>query len=153
MGGFTAPGGSSCYEFFDPSSHHASWGYVQLINVHARALGGRLEYPTCFCSAGSVDYWLQAQWEAGKKVSLADFDPALAVVHIPHGPLTANWNGARGARPNGLHNHDHWWHFSERALRTWFENLGLEDIGFANTIRDYKDNKLMDYHVVAVKPA
>jgi len=45
-----------------------------------------------------VDYWLQAQWEAGKRVSLADFDPALAVVHIPHGPLTANWNGARGAR-------------------------------------------------------
>jgi len=65
------------YEFFDPSSHHASWGYVQLINVHARALGGKLEYPTCFCSASSVDYWLQAQWEAGKKLSLADFDPAL----------------------------------------------------------------------------
>ena len=29
------------------------------------------------------------------------------------------------AWPNGLHNHDHWWHFSERTLRTWFENLGL----------------------------
>ena len=58
---------------------------------------------------------------------------------------TASW-------PNGLHNHDHWWHFSERTLRTWFENLGLTNIGFANTIRDYEDDKLMDYHIVAVKP-
>jgi SAM-dependent methyltransferase len=57
------------------------------------------------------------------------------------------------AWPNGLHNHDHWWHFSERTLRTWFENLGLTKIGFANTIREHEDNKLMDYHIVAVKPA
>ena len=56
------------------------------------------------------------------------------------------------AWPNGLHNHDHWWHFSERTLRTWCENLGLVKIGFANTIREYEDNKLMDYHIVAVKP-
>jgi predicted SAM-dependent methyltransferase len=57
------------------------------------------------------------------------------------------------AWPNGLRNHDHWWHFSEQTLRTWFKNLGLTKIGFANTIREYEDNKLMDYHVVAVKPA
>jgi 2-polyprenyl-3-methyl-5-hydroxy-6-metoxy-1,4-benzoquinol methylase len=57
------------------------------------------------------------------------------------------------AWPGGLHNHDHWWHFSERTLRIWFENVGLEGIAFANTIREHEDNKLMDYHVVAVKPA
>ncbi len=62
------------------------------------------------------------------------------------------------AWPDGLHNHDHWWHFSERTLRTWLHNAGLVDIAFANTIRpgcpgcgDERE-KLMDYHVVARRP-
>jgi predicted SAM-dependent methyltransferase len=53
---------------------------------------------------------------------------------------------------NGLHNHDHWWHFSERSLRNWFEGAGFVDVRFSNTVRDYEENKLMDYHVVGVKP-
>jgi hypothetical protein len=57
------------------------------------------------------------------------------------------------AWPDGIHNHEHWWAFSERTLRIWLEALGLDMLGFANTIREYEDNKLMDYHVVAVKPA
>jgi len=53
------------------------------------------------------------------------------------------------AWPAGLHNHDHWWHFSERTLRTWLHNAGLVDIAFANTVRANEGGKLMDYHVVA----
>jgi hypothetical protein len=86
------------YQANNPADDHSSWGYFQLLNVRARALGGKLEYPTIFCSAGSVDYWLQAQWQEGKKISLAKFDPSLAVVHIFHGPIAGKWNGTRGAK-------------------------------------------------------
>lgn len=55
------------------------------------------------------------------------------------------------AWPNGLHNHDHWWHFSERTLRAWFEAAGLSGVRFANTIRANEGDKLMDYHIVARK--
>lgn len=54
------------------------------------------------------------------------------------------------AWPNGLHNRDHWWHFSERGLRTWFRAAGLVDICFCNTVRE--DGRLVDYHVVGTKP-
>jgi SAM-dependent methyltransferase len=55
-------------------------------------------------------------------------------------------------RHENLHNHDHWWHFSERTLRMWYEALGLKRIAFANTIREHEDNKLMDYHAVGRRP-
>jgi 2-polyprenyl-3-methyl-5-hydroxy-6-metoxy-1,4-benzoquinol methylase len=56
------------------------------------------------------------------------------------------------AWPGDLHSREHIWHFSERTLRVWFENLGLVDIQFANTVRAYEAGKLMDYHVVGRKP-
>ncbi len=82
----------------------APWGYFQLWNVRAKALAklsqpGALRYPECFVSAGNVDTWWQLHWPWSKKIPLAlAEDPAWDVGHVPHGPLTARWNGAK---PNG----------------------------------------------------
>jgi hypothetical protein len=89
------------YEFGDPPTNHSPWGYLQLVNVRARALAGhdlRRLFPAVFCSAASVDHWLQARWEPSKRVSLYDFDSGFLTVHIPHGRLGERWNGVRGAR-------------------------------------------------------
>jgi hypothetical protein len=91
------------YELRDPAGNDNPWGYFQLFNAGAAAIQPRWSgregefFPECFCSAGSIDHWTQAQWPLEKQISLADWsgDHRFDVLHLWHGSLAARWNGYR----------------------------------------------------------
>lgn len=89
------------YERLDPHGNHAAWGYFQLFNMRAQALAGGIKFPTCFCSAGTIDYWTMAQWPREKRISLADWagETRFDVLHLWHGTIATRWNGYQP--PNG----------------------------------------------------
>jgi hypothetical protein len=83
------------YELLDPHGNNSPWGYFQLFNVRAAAISMPFRFPECFCSAGTIDHWTQAQWPQDKRVSLADWagDHRFDVLHLWHGELASRWNG------------------------------------------------------------
>jgi hypothetical protein len=89
------------YELLDPHGNNNPWGYFQLFNVRASSIRRPFRFPECFCSAGTIDHWTQAQWPKDKQISLADWagDHRFDVLHLWHGNLAARWNGP--APPNG----------------------------------------------------
>jgi hypothetical protein len=135
------------YELLDPHGNNNPWGYFQLFNVRASALRSRLStlgyrlFPECFCSAGTIDQWTQAQWPKDKRISLADWagDRRFDVLHLWHGPLASRWNGYRPA--NGRWRYagqtdmgqtdEHWarqWPVPCRVRRTNAVTLECEEI-------------------------
>lgn len=129
------------YELLDPQGNNNPWGYFQLFNIRASSISRPFRFPECFCSAGTIDHWTQAQWPKDKQISLADWagDHRFDALHLWHGPLASRWNGYAEAggrwryagQTNLGQSEEHWarqWPVPCRVRRINATTLDIEEI-------------------------